>query len=280
MTRGSAITCRSACCALCPGTWLRLLLSIVLVGTLAPAASHWFHSPGRKALQSVLLLSTPVTQPVFAGEPYPMVNGALWTIAYEFRCYLLLAAAGLLGLLRKPRLMLLAAATLLLLDNLPAVGERLAFLPYAILFGEPLRTFRLVAFFATGCCFYLYRERIVYRPALLGVAALGLVLVHFLAPAYSQASVCVFGSYALFYLGHHHYKALDRLRPLPDISYGVYLYGWPVEHLWFHYRHGSPWVLFAGSTVICLALGWLSWHLVERPMLRFKKRPTAALPPG
>jgi peptidoglycan/LPS O-acetylase OafA/YrhL len=63
---------------------------------------------------------------------------------------------------------------------------------------------------------------------------------------------------------------------VPDISYGVYLYGWPVESLWIWYhRAGYPGTTFAVSLVLCTALGWLSWHFVERPFMRLKRRPSA-----
>ncbi len=38
---------------------------------------------------------------VFPGSAYPVVDGAMWTIAYEFRCYLLVLAMGLAGALRR-----------------------------------------------------------------------------------------------------------------------------------------------------------------------------------
>jgi len=64
----------------------------------------------------------------------------------------------------------------------------------------------------------------------------------------------------------------------PDISYGIYLYGWPVESLWIWFHRGSPWIAFAASTVICFGLGWLSWHFIERPAFTLKRKATAPLP--
>lgn len=62
------------------------------------------------------------------------------------------------------------------------------------------------------------------------------------------------------------------MEKVPDISYGVYLYGWPVENLiiWIHRQ--SPWAVFAEAVVVCCALGWLSWTFIESPALSLKKR--------
>src|SRR5207342_3463731 len=58
-----------------------------------------------------------------------------------------------------------------------------------------------------------------------------------------------------------------------DLSYGLYLYGWPAQQL--------AWMLPAGksvagniviATTIALTCAGLSWFLIEHPMLRLKKR--------
>ncbi|MES2723644.1 MAG: hypothetical protein V4656_10885, partial [Pseudomonadota bacterium] len=47
---------------------------------------------------------------VFDGNPLPQVNPSLWTLRFEFSCYLALAALGVLGLLRRGVLAALAMA--------------------------------------------------------------------------------------------------------------------------------------------------------------------------
>ncbi len=63
-----------------------------------------------------------------------------------------------------------------------------------------------------------------------------------------------------------------RLPKIPDISYGVYLWGWPVQQTVVNllptmgYR-GS--LLVTYTTVCTLAL--ISWFLVEKPSIQFGK---------
>jgi len=95
-----------------------------------------------------------------------------------------------------------------------------------------------------------------------------------------ETFLIVFGGYLLFFVERHFYcpKWMDRL---PDVSYGVYLYGWPVESLWLWHWGGSPiWVAILGSCLVSLLLGWLSWHFVERPMLALKRSSSANPPVG
>ena len=123
--------------------------------------------------RSVALLGSPITPPVLPGRPYAMVNGAMYTIAYEFRCYLLVALLGLCGLLRRPIPVMII--TLLLLFSLlyAAPFERMHWPRHMeALIGQPVYVFRLTAVYLAGCCFYLFRGRIAFRPGLRSAATI------------------------------------------------------------------------------------------------------------
>ena len=225
---------------------------------------------------SVVLLGAPITSAVFPGDAHPLVNGSLWTIAYEFRCYLLLALVGMAGLLRRRWVLLAITMILILLPHWKPLKGWLWTGDLAGV-GEASMILRLLPFFAVGACFYIFRDLVRFRPRLLWTAIGAMIAIQIVDARHMELGMYVFGSYVIFYLGQCQFTWLQSWR-MPDISYGVYLYGWPVESLWIFYRHGSPWVTFVASLVICAALGWLSWHFVERPMLKLKRRPTAVLP--
>jgi peptidoglycan/LPS O-acetylase OafA/YrhL len=262
-----------------PGYLVAVVLSTLAVGLLAPGVPHFFRGLDMHFVRSVALLSSPMTPPVFPGRPYAMVNGAMYTIAYEFRCYLLVALLGFCGLLRRAFFVL--TATILLLSSLiyAAPFEQMHWPRHVeALIGEPLYLFRLTAVYLVGCCFYLFRERIIFRPRFALTATLLMIACFVFAPSRGELAMILCAGYLMFYLGQRQLTWLSGMRRLPDISYGVYLYGWPVESLWVWFFRGSPWVAFLGSTIICFGLGWLSWHFVERPALTLKRRPTAPLP--
>jgi len=254
-----------------PGYVVAVIVSVLLASFTA--SPHFFADLGSPFLKSVLRLGAPITPPVWRGNPYPVVNGAMWTIGYEFRCYILIAVCGLLGVFRVRMAWLLATVVLLLNLLHPLLQAHLAFNP---LWGEPRSMFRLLTPFFVGGCFLLFRDKIRFHGAL-ALVACGLLVVSFLAPLTAEAGFVVSGGYLIFYLGQlPSERALHWFREVPDISYGVYLYGWPIESAVAWCFHPSPWLNFTLAVPLCLATGWISWKLVEGPML---KRKQGALPP-
>ena len=63
--------------------------------------------------------------------------------------------------------------------------------------------------------------------------------------------------------------AVPGIKRLPDISYGVYLYGWPVQKALVALGVNSPWILFALTMPVVVALGFASHWLIERPAMRY-----------
>jgi len=58
-----------------------------------------------KFLVRSLALQPPYVPNAFAGTHFASLNVSMWTLAYEFRCYLLVLALGSAGILSQPRLM-------------------------------------------------------------------------------------------------------------------------------------------------------------------------------
>jgi peptidoglycan/LPS O-acetylase OafA/YrhL len=59
-----------------------------------------------------------------------------------------------------------------------------------------------------------------------------------------------------------------------DLSYGIYLYAYPVQQILVQEEIGrkAPYLLFLCSLLATLPLACLSWHLVERPALELRRR--------
>jgi peptidoglycan/LPS O-acetylase OafA/YrhL len=253
---------------------------LVCVFGLAPLAvpsvrAYFAQLEYGQLLSSTLRLEQPEVPLVFAGTPFPLINGAMWSIAYEVRCYVLVALVGLLG----PRLhrwgwLGLAVFALVMLPLHQQVNRwEFPFRPQ--LLKSPEEFFRLLAFFAVGACFYLFRRFIVLRGRWAAGATLLLVALLFL-PKFASLGLATAGAYALFWVAFAPIAALDRFKRLPDISYGLYLYGWPMQKLlnWY-FPTASVWVLLAATAGLASLAGYASWHLVEAPWLK-GKRPRAA----
>jgi peptidoglycan/LPS O-acetylase OafA/YrhL len=202
------------------------------------------------------------------GIPYQgSWNGAIWTLSYEFLCYLGVGAVGSLIALRKRRVWALGAAAILwavclMHEAAPQIGA--TYLDHPVV----MSLLRFTLMFMTGAVLYLYADRVRINAALAVLAALlfglGLGLL---------ADYRVLGSLALAYLVIWLGIRLPiRVGVRTDISYGMYVYGFPVQQLlavFGAYKLGWPaFAVFAVAGTVPLAFA--SWFAIERPALRLK----------
>jgi peptidoglycan/LPS O-acetylase OafA/YrhL len=253
-----------------PGFWVACLFSYVIVYLYG---GHIFtHVVGTiEAFSSLILLNQPSSGGAFASLPYHAVNGSLWTIAYEFRCYLLVIFLGVAGLLRRRRLYLLL--TLLCL-GVAASGFDIPWPGHVLLvIGRFHEDFHYAAVFLCGGCFYLYQDKIAYRGWLAALFAILMIVLLFF-PVTAELAMPTLGAYILFALAFHSDADLfSRIDNKVDLSYGVYLYAWPIQQIiiW-HDRTISPWLLTFITLPIAASLAYLSWTFVEHPCMQLKKR--------
>jgi peptidoglycan/LPS O-acetylase OafA/YrhL len=224
-----------------------------------------------------VLLEQPIVPGALQGMQIPALNGSVWTIAYEFRCYLLVVALGLLGCFRHRWAMAVLTAALFAAFIALKLGVYSA-PPFQA--GSPLGalepTLRLTGLFAAGSCFLLYGVRFNGWVAL---ACLVPLAASQLSPVSADLGVALFGGYALFWFGFN-MKARWALtiNNKDDISYGVYLYGWPVTSalIWFGVR--DPAAVTLASLALAGLLGAGSWFWVENPLRKSRTRRAAASP--
>ena len=193
-----------------------------------------------------------------------VVNGSLWSLSAEVLSYLMLLALWLL-LRRSVATTVLVLVGLTLATRLSgAAFERLA----AVSFTLP--------YFAGGAVAWL----VVRAWGVRSGVALGCIAVVVLAAfsGYTAAALATFGAYAIVWLGTRD-NPLSRLSThTGDLSYGVYLYGWPVQQLVrVVLPVDTPWVTVALSLPLALACAWLSHRFVEAPALRLKAPVTLGL---
>lgn len=251
-----------------PGFIAATLVCVLVVGKLASLSPAYFATlPLTELIQTTLLLKSPAIPKIFEGSHYPVVNGAMWTISYEFVCYLCILSAGLLGLTKKRFLCIFFALGLLTIFALQRFGF-LESVPGHYLWEDPF--VRLGSFFLAGSSFYLYRELIEFNLKYVTFAATALVIGMF-SWRLSELALVTAGGYLLFYLAFKQTGSLAKFNKFPDVSYGVYLYGWPAQKLLLLYFPSmSPWLLFISSSVAAIFCGVISWYAVEKPFLKMK----------
>ena len=162
-----------------------LMAFVLCIFALGPFVGErpWEHLP--QTIGRALLLREPADYPgQLLGLPIPSLNGSMWTIAHEFRCYLLVAALGTVGLLARRRIILalaVTAAAATIVGTFPPVSTGLDHLRthpriVALVIGDPWSALRLTTAFMAGSVGYLYRAEIASR--LNSWVALGLSLIH------------------------------------------------------------------------------------------------------
>ena len=249
---------------LLPGLWVCLVVTAFVIAPLASWAGG-VAQPSRHGQVGYVLgnATTWVHAWGIDGGPFGVTfqgawDGSLWSLGYESSCYIALAALGVLGLLR-PRV--IAAVTLsfwTLSVTVWAAGAPGLLVP------------RTGLMFCCGALLWVHRDRVPVSRLLAGLC-MAMIGVGALTPNYrlvaapAVAYLCV---YVAVVLGRHRRLVLQN-----DISYGVYIYSFPLQQAFLVAGFSGSWpgfVLVSASATIPIAA--LSWFLVERPALRLQPR--------
>jgi peptidoglycan/LPS O-acetylase OafA/YrhL len=169
---------------------------------------------------------------------------------------------GLAGLLRLSTTLILTAI------GITAVAFEKSLKPFGD-FGEMAW---LLGFFASGMAMHFLRPYLSFRwpYTLLALAVLAsFVWLHVFIMLFPLA-----GAYLVIGFATRHDPGLDYSRHLGDLSYGLYIYGWPAENLvaWLSHGHAAWWQVFLGAVAVAGPLAYLSWHLVEKQALAWGRR--------
>lgn len=243
-----------------PGFVAASLICALIVGPVYGAPDYFQSFRPGEYLSSLIALKPPVAPSVFQGSYYPAVNAAMWSISYEFMCYLLLMVCGLVGVLKNRHAWLAIAVICAAVHIANRSGSIVL----------PLdQYFRCAMAFSFGGCFYLYRENIPWTKKLAWLAFFVFGILLFFKPL-AEPALGVFWGYAIIYYANHGKRLLEFNR-LPDISYGVYLYAWPINKmLYWHFPEMNFYAAMAVVFILSVLAGILSWYLVEKQGMRVK----------
>ncbi len=252
-----------------PGLIVVLLLTIILGVFVYTGDFHsyitnksvWTYFPNN--IKLFRLQGT--IQGIFENNPYKDdINGSIWTLGYEFICYVLLS---LLFFIKRGHLIILSAVcAFFYISNIFFFDtfSKISFIIYAkdlIDFG----TF----FFAGALLACLKIEKNKYRNILMYSSFVTLLIslqlgffieIHLLA---MPVAILLFGVSATKYIS-------GISKKIGDMSYGIYIYAFAIQQTLVHFFHFEQFALTIYASLISIVFGYLSWHLIEKQALKCK----------
>jgi peptidoglycan/LPS O-acetylase OafA/YrhL len=248
-----------------PALMMILIISTYIIGPLLTSNPiHAYlndHATVKYIYNNIMLRIEFLLPGVFTDAPQGAMNGSLWTISMEFSCYVMLAILGGLGL-SKNRLVFSLIAV--------ALGYTVLINPEILaLFGLPTDSYQMIVFFIIGTLAAIWKDKVSIK---LDVIAALLIAVYFFRyrPVFSYITCVTIFSIGIWIST---LPIILNLRLPGDYSYGTYLVGWPIQQLLHaafpHMGAVSNWAI---ALPIAIAFGAVSWHVIEKPAMKFGKK--------
>jgi peptidoglycan/LPS O-acetylase OafA/YrhL len=242
-----------------------LVLSALVIGPLTTSASLGDYlsatATWRYIADNAVMHTTYGLPGVFTDQPLPgIVNGSLWTLKHEVLCYVLVAGLGVFGLLRRRGP---ATVVLLVLIALFALADDRG----PAFFAES--TLERAFFVAALLAVWGDRVRWSAPVAVLGIVAFVVFDWTWAGPWLATIAI----PYATITAAGLIKPAAERWLGGNDVSYGVYLWAFPIQQLLVSAWTGAPPLAISAVTLpltAVVALG--SWLVIEKPALGLKSR--------
>ena len=260
-----------------PGFLTAAAICIVVIIPLFSTRVEMSASDGlRIILQNLLLRGAMPESDAFINHPVKEINGALWSISFEFWCYIATAVLGVLGLLQRRTIIFVVYVTIVVTRIwLDLTGRQPGGGILDEIIGWPYLWFSIAPCFLIGALAYLFHEKIPRS---------GLLLLSFMAAlvisAHTSKIACdllfpIAAAYGTFYAAFSATRLPDAEK-FGDFSYGTYLYGFPIQQMLRTLDIAFfPFILMSG--LLAIAAGVASWFMIERHFVVQKKKTKSRL---
>lgn len=208
---------------------------------------------------------------IFENNVLWVVNGPLWTIAYEFFLYLLIAPLMYLPTKTVKNILLIGFIICALgfyYINHKKYTE--LFIPFTSL--QVLSIFYFGAYFIAGSLLASFNLDHEKRKNLIVVSTLVVFIISIELNVFFWVKFILFPLIIIpFGLMNTRYIS-GFSRKIGDLSYGIYIYGFFIQQLLLHFFNLNYWQLGLIAIPLAAVCGFFSWNLIEKRALKFKSK--------
>lgn len=240
----------------------------IIVGS-QPAIEYWMNN-------LLLMIQQNKIPPIFKNNPYPLVvNGSLWTLFYEAFCYAIMAGAAFIGIFKKLRYIAIPFALLLLtavihsIWSIPTAQPSVVGMVINCVFHPGITAFGL-AFSGGAVAAIVASKHKFFNPWIFLIA---IILIVITAPF--KVGLLIWPiTLPYIIISISEWSVLERFEKLPDLSYGVYLYGFLLQQclVMMGYGRYGAWTFIFCSIILSYIAGALSFYLFEKPAIHLGER--------
>lgn len=246
-----------------PGLAFVLILTALVIGplfTTMPLIDYFKSGQPIAYILKNLSLQTQYFLPgLFESNKYG-INGSLWTIHYEVFAYIVLFGIYLLGVGRSQWLSSLVCLCIMIEPISPLKGVLFAS-------SDNNAIYLLAPCFALGSLLAINKD--LYKSNITIPVVIFASQFLFTNEAISSLLMCV--SVCLALLHTSSFETVKKIRVRQDISYGVYLWGFPVQQVISQSFHFGFIVNVTLSILLTMAIALVSWVAIEKPAINFAK---------
>lgn len=190
-----------------------------------------------------------------------VVNGSIWTLIYEVCCYAVVLLLGIFKMLKKSTSIILLAATICI-SMMPQFPH--SDFTYKLNY--------LCGYFFGGMVLYMFREYIKVNH-FYAVISLSIIILSANYGGLVRPAIPLFGAYLVYYFAFNKSFKLSNVSRYGDLSYGVYIYAFPVQQILVYLSNGkmNSTINFVVALIISLIFAFLSWHVVEKNAMKLRK---------
>jgi peptidoglycan/LPS O-acetylase OafA/YrhL len=254
-----------------PALLFLLLVTVFIIGPIFTNFSlleYFSDSNTFNYISKNMIFNTQFTLPgLFTDNLYKgSINGSLWSLLYEIKCYFFLLFSFLL-IKKKRTLFLNIIFSVIFLD---------CFLATSTIFDQFTRNnpevFYLPFSFAYGAFLAINGSKLKINLEIVVIS----LFIYFIFKNTSHNElllIIVFCNFTIYIASR---KFILKLKPKFDISYGIYLWGFLVQQIvYFVFGHIYTGMHFTIALTISIIIAYISFVYIEKPFVIFGKKASA-----